>query len=189
VKDADRLARLEQAALRCLELLEAGRSEEARRVLAAAVRRPAAARGGEELADLELERAFERARPVAEEGVDAERVAPLAMREVERVAQPAMREADREPAARPAAPPAPFATRTMAELLERQGDATGARRIRDALAAREARSEARPAREAGSEAAPPRENRSGPRAVAGRRDRARVLATLERWLENVRRGV
>jgi hypothetical protein len=188
VNDADRLARLEKAALRCLELLEAGRSEEACRELAVAVRRPGPANGlGGELTDLELERAFERARPVAEEVVDADRVA-----------QQAIREADRELAGR--RPAATFATRTMAELLERQGDAAGARRIRAALAAqvtpgearaaREVRSEARAAREAvQSEARAARDAPGAARATPTRRDRGRVLATLERWLENVRRGV
>lgn len=54
-----------------------------------------------------------------------------------------------------------FSTRTMAELLEQQGDARGAARIRAALGA-----------------APPD--------PAAERN-ARVVAALERWLENVRR--
>lgn len=158
MSDAERLARLEKAALRCLELLDAGRSEEARRELAeaAGMLRSAGALAGE-VTDLELEHAFDRARPVADEVMDADRVARQAIREV-----------DRELLAERAAPREPFATGTMAELLERQGDLEGARRIRDSLARRETPSETRP----------------GP----GRRpERARVLVTLEAWLANVRR--
>jgi hypothetical protein len=156
VSDAERLARLEKAAARCLELLEAGRPDAARRELAAAVEGPHAA---EPLAlvvsDLELDHAFERAEPVADEVIDADRVAQQAIREV-----------DRELVRLP--PTEPFATRTMAALLERQGDLDGARRIRDALAAREARREA------------PASGRRG--------ERAHTLTTLERWLANVRGG-
>jgi len=158
VKDAERLARLEQAMRRCLELLEADRSEEARRELAQAVAprsEPSALDG--DVTDLELEHAFDRAHPVADEVVDADRVAREAIREV-----------DRELLAERAEPPAAFATGTMAELLERQGDVEGARRIRESLAHREVRRET-----------PPR--------LRPRPDRARVLATLEQWLGNVRR--
>jgi hypothetical protein len=157
MKDAERLARLEQAVRRCLELLEADRSEEARNELvhAMAPRSEPSALAGD-VTDLELEDAFERAHPVADEVVDADRVAREAIREV-----------DRELLAR-AEPPAAFATGTMAELLERQGDAEGARRIRESLAHREVRRET-----------PPR--------LRPRPDRARVLATLEEWLGNVSR--
>jgi hypothetical protein len=57
----------------------------------------------------------------------------------------------------------------MADLLEQQGDAEGARRIRESLAAREPRREA-------------------PAALRGRADRSQALSTLERWLTNVRGG-
>jgi len=156
VSDADRLARLERAAARCLELLDEGRPAEARRELAGLIHAPPAS---EPLAlpvsDLELDCAFERAEPVADEVIDADRVAQQAIREV-----------DRELARRPTPP---FATRTMAELLEQQGDAEGARRIRDSLAARDPRREARAA-------------------GRGRADRSQALSTLERWLTNVRGG-
>jgi hypothetical protein len=158
VSDAERLARLEKAALRCLELFDAGRSDEARRELAEAVgvlRADAALAG--DVTDLELDHAFERAQPVADEVIDADRVARQAIREVDR-AFLAERDAPREP----------FATSTMAELLERQGDLEGARRIRDSLARREVPSQTRP----------------GP---GKRPERARVLSTLEAWLANVRR--
>jgi hypothetical protein len=157
VNDRERAARLEKAARRCLELLDAGRASEARRALAEAVggARAPEALGGE-LSDVELDRAFDRARPVADEVIDADRVARHAIREV-----------DRELLGTRGGP-APFATRTMAELLERQGDPEGARRIRDSLAHRDTRGEARP--------------RPGRRS-----ERARTIATLERWLANVRR--
>jgi hypothetical protein len=155
MKDAERLARLEQALRRCLELLESDRAEEARHELvhAMAPRSEPSALAGD-VTDLELEHAFERAHPVADEVVDADRVAREAIREV-----------DRELLAR-AEPPAAFATGTMAELLERQGDAEGARRIRESLAHREVR-------------------RENPPRLRPRPDRARVLATLEEWLGNV----
>ena len=154
MKDAEKLARLERAMRRCLELLETERPEEARRELAQAMGDGALAG---DVTDLELEHAFDRARPVADEVVDADRVAREAIREV-----------DREFLASRAEPPATFATGTMAELLERQGDVEGARRIRESLAHRAVRRET-----------PPR--------LRHRPDRARVLATLEQWLGNVRR--
>jgi hypothetical protein len=158
VNDPERLARLEKAALRCLELLDAGRTDEARRELAAAVGAVRPEDGlGAEVTELELDHAFEGAQPVADEVIDADRVAHQAIREV-----------DRELLGDRGAPPPAFATGTMAELLERQGDVDGARRIRDSLARRAPRGETRP----------------GP---ARRPERARVVATLERWLGNVRR--
>ena len=156
MSDAERLARLEKAVVRCLDLLEAGRADEARLELAGLLRPsgPLVA----PVTDLELDHAFESAEPVADEVMDADRVARQAIREV-----------DRELLGGRGAPREPFATGTMAELLERQGDLEGARRIRESLARREARSETRP----------------GP----GRsRSRAHVLGTLERWLTNVRGG-
>jgi len=159
LNDGDRLARLEEALRLGLELLEDGHSQAARDALAAALR--AAPDGlGAALSEVEIERAFEAAEPVADEVIDADRVAQLALREVEL-------EARSERAATPATPT--FATGTMAELLERQGDAEGARRIRASLAGREAR--------------PPARTRPARRA-----DRERIVATLERWLSSVRRG-
>ncbi len=155
--DARRLTRLEQAVQRALDLLDADRPDDARSELArafAAVPERAGLREG--VTDLELDRAFDRAQPVAEEVVDADRVAREAILEV-----------DRELLEERSEPPAAFATSTMAELLERQGDLDGARRIRDALARREPRRETAPR-------------------LRARPDRARVLGTLERWLANVR---
>ena len=155
MSDTDRLARLERAVRRSLELLEDGRGDAAAEELAAVLRAGASGLGGG-LSEVELERAFDSARPVADEVIDADRVAQQALREV-----------DLQALAERAAPPATFATGTMAELLERQGDPEGARRTRASLAGREARPPARPARRA---------------------ERERVVATLERWLSNVRRG-
>ena len=156
MSDPDRLQRLERAARRCLELLEGGRTDAAWSELAAALRGPGGPGGpdalGAALSDVELEQAFEAAHPVADEVIDADRVAQQAMREVDLEGVEA---------------PATFATGTMAELLERQGDAEGARRIRASLADRETRA---------------------PAASLRRRDRERIVATLERWLSNVRRG-
>lgn len=155
--DARRLTRLEHAVQRAFDLLEADRPDEARRELASALAgAPPRAGLRDEVTDLELERAFDRAHPVADEVIDADRVAREAILEVDRE----LREERSEP-------PAAFATSTMAELLERQGDLDGARRIRDALARREPRREAAPR-------------------LRPRPDRARVLATLEQWLANVR---
>jgi hypothetical protein len=61
-----------------------------------------------------------------------------------------------------------FATRTMAELLEAQGDSRGAARIRAALD-------------------PPRTPDRTPDAPPAARPEAAAIAALERWLENVRR--
>lgn len=159
---AERLARLEQGVAHCLTLLEQGQVDQARRVLAslsgaagdldAPVTAPDLAA---DLSDQELDSAFDAARPDPEQVVDADRVA-----------QEAMREADRELAQESARDLAPaFETRTMADLLERQGDAEGATRIRNRL---------------GSDAS----NRPEPAgsAPAGQQ---RVVSNLERWLENL----
>jgi hypothetical protein len=149
----DRVARLEKALARGLELLAAGRSEEARRVLAAvAPGQPEPF--GPELSDRELDVAFDGAEPVVEEVVDADRVA-----------REAMHEADLDLGLAEARPGSAFATRTMAELLERQGDVEGASRIRAALAAGGARDD-------GTGARPTRDE---------------LIATLEGWLLNLRR--
>jgi hypothetical protein len=113
-----------------------------------------------ELSDQELSDAFEQAEPETDQLLDADRVA-----------QQALREAELEPTDEIS--PAPgaeslFATRTMAELLERQGDRAGAERIRHRL--ERGRSEAEGA-DAKSEA------------------RGHVVRELERWLANLRTGV
>ena len=162
--EAERLARrgLEQdpGSLRlrvalALALLDQRRADAAReeleRVLAAAAELPA------ELSEQELEEAFERAEPEAEQLMDANRVAEQALREAE------LGPADE--ISPPGAGDSPFATRTMAELLERQGDRAGAARIRSRL-----------------------EGSRGPSAGAPATDsRGRVLRELERWLVNLRK--
>ncbi len=99
--------------------------------------------------DAELDQAFADARPEREHMIDADSVA-----------QQAIRSADRELAREFALDArAPFATHTVADLLERQGDPDGARQIREALA--------------GPDGAP--------------RRRQALIAELEHWLENLRR--
>lgn len=153
--DADRIARLERAVAYSLQWLQTGRVEEARRELEAVVEGASAAGHPGEVSEGELDRAFEGAEPVADELID-----------VNHVAQQVLREADREPEDVELGPHSAFATRTMAELLERQGDAEGASRIRAALAPDD------PAGEAAGERRPGREE---------------IIATLETWLENLRR--
>jgi hypothetical protein len=160
----ERLARLEETLRRSLALLRSGRAEDAQRELAGALA-PAPARGG--ISELELEAAFEAARPERERMRDADQVAHEAMRasgtdEPELDAAPEPDAEELEP--RSDLPPS-FATATMAELLERQGDVAGASRIRAGLAA------ARPTP-----------------APSARPSRQQVIATLESWLHNVRRS-
>ena len=173
----ERLVRLEAAVGRSLELLGAGLVEEAQRELVR-VARPASAppelNGG--ISELELEEAFSSARAETEQMRDADQVAreallasgehgheldtPLPVEEPE---NSAWQEAEERGVSE--LPPS-FATATMAELLESQGDREGASRIRAGLAGRAAHSP------------PP------PSARPGRRQ---VVETLERWLDNVRR--
>lgn len=152
-----------------LVLLDTGRAGEARRILERAAAEvlaegapPRAPDGALDLdgdvSDAELDLAFAGAETDRDEVLDADRVALEAMRG-------SGLEAPEDVAA---VPGAPFETRTMADLLERQGDAAGAARIRDALSA--------PGRAADPE--PPGEAAPGDR----------IVATLERWLENLRRG-
>jgi hypothetical protein len=156
VKDAsrERVAALERAIARSLELLDAGRGAEARRLLAraASARAPEPAALGGGIDEAELERAFAAAEPERASMWDADGVAEAALRQVGEGDAADWPEAEPQAAELPAG----FATATMAELLERQGDAAGASRIRAGLAP------ARPSQQ-------------------------RVIATLERWLENVRR--
>jgi uncharacterized protein YfaS (alpha-2-macroglobulin family) len=141
-----------------LALLDLGRDAEARSFLSLLIGGGAAPAEAtmvgelDALDDGEVERAFADASPEAEAMRDANEVAFEAMREAKLLAP----EAD---------PASPFRTRTMASLLERQGDRDGARAIRASLAPDEV-------------AAPPRRGR--------RKDD--VLGTLERWLGRLRRG-
>jgi hypothetical protein len=161
---------LEGRAVLLLVLADAGQAAEARRLLEswagaalegdaapAAAATPAAMDAA--VSDLELERAFEAAEP------DRDR-----MITPDSVAEEAALFADGPEALRsPLESGATFATRTMAELLERQGDRRGAARIRAALAESELP-------EAELPEAPP-----------ARSEHTQVIAVLERWLENARR--
>jgi tetratricopeptide (TPR) repeat protein len=152
-----------------LALLDLGRLDEAREELARVLDEvPAHARAraaleaqgepaSEPLGGLdegELEAAFEAAESDPEEMVDANHVAEAALRQVER-GTPEGVDVVREGS--------PFATETVAALLERQGHGDQARVVRETAARRSATAD--PAR------------------------RQTVLATLERWLDNVRRRV
>ncbi len=168
----ERLAQLEKAVARSLELLELGETQEARRELERALA-PGGPSGvaplaefSEGVSDQELDHAFEAAEPETDQMLDADRVAQVAMRQAD--------EALGEDLA-PDEVGTTFATRTMADLLERQGDVEGAARIRASLA--EAVAEA-PLGQPVSEGTP-----------GGRPSRRQVVATLERWLENLRGGI
>jgi predicted Zn-dependent protease len=107
--------------------------------------------------DAELERAFEEAEAEAEHMLDAERVAVATVRSIDH---------DEPEGLLAAEPESPFATATVADLLERQGHTAEARRLRDVLGAREPQ----------------------PQAVS-RRGGEGVLPTLERWLERAQQRV
>jgi hypothetical protein len=125
-----------------------------------------AARPAEALAlsDAELDHAFDEAETDAEQLIDPNRVAQEAILHADSGAGEGLREDGVEGSA---APGQAFVTETMARLLDRQGDARGAARIRAALAAE----------------SPPR--RDQPLARAQRR--MRTVVVLERWLANLRR--
>ena len=151
--------------VRALALLDQGRADAARDLLAGALGaagpdfdafdRPAGA-----AFDDELDSAFADARPETDAMIDADGIAFEAMRRA-RLDEP-------ESVSRPT-PESPFHTRTMADLLERQGDRESAHAIRAALSAAE-------------EDAPPATRPLDPEA------RARTIQTLERWLARLRGG-
>lgn len=150
-----------------LTLLDRGNYDEARAQLVARAAEFLAAGGfadaaepaDEFAADLtegELEHAFAVAETDPEQVVDADRVARDAMLEADLAAPEGLSRA-LDPM---------FATQSMAELLERQGDAAGASEIRAAL-------QGTGARDRGAGQAQDR--------------RERIIATLESWLANLRR--
>ena len=169
---------LEGSVALALALLDQGRVDDAQRELALRAEESLASRGFEtpgsstspavappavsndfdvDVTERELERAFDAAETDRDQVVDADRVA-----------QDAMREANLElPEALAAVSDPLFATRTMADLLERQGDPAAASQIRDTLEADAGRAGATP---------------------PGDRDRReRIIPILESWLANLRR--
>jgi tetratricopeptide (TPR) repeat protein len=111
--------------------------------------------------DAEFEQAFEEAQADPDGMLDASRTA---MRGIELGP-----EEEPEPLS---APDSPFATRTVADLLESQGDAERAADLRERLE---------------REPAPGAKHGADPVAVMPRHTE-RVRKTLERWLENLRTG-
>jgi len=154
---------------RAVALLDAGRAGEARELLARALASgradadPALPAG---FADADLERAFGDARAETEAMIDADGIALEAIRRA-RLDAP-------EDVALPD-PGSPFHTRTLADLLERQGDVDGARAIRAALAERSGAGAAERTAQA-----PERAPGLLPAA------RADTIRTLERWLVRLR---
>jgi hypothetical protein len=149
--------------VRALALLDRGLVDEARDLLAGALAAagpdPFAssdAGGFPRLGDAELESAFDDARPETDAMIDADGIAFEAIRQA-RLDEP-------ESVSLPA-PDSPFHTRTMADLLERQGDLESASAIRSALGADGA-----------------------PRPAIDAATRARTIQTLERWLARLRGG-
>ena len=155
----DRVVVLEEAVARSLELLEHGRFGEAREALADALGRGT---GDPAVTDHELEAAFAAAETERECMVDADSIARAAIRQAD--CEPAdeigFAAVDGDRASGEAPGNGRFATATMADLLERQGDVRGADRIR---------AELEPSAERG-----------------GAQSRENVVDTLERWLENLR---
>jgi hypothetical protein len=168
----ERLAQLEKAVARSLELLETGETQEARLELERALA-PGAVSAAAPLAefsggvsDQELDHAFEAAEPEMDQMLDAERVAQVAMRQADEALGAELAPDEVGTA---------FATRTMADLLESQGDAQGAERIRAGL---------------GADPAPaPLDHPVSEGRPGGRPSRQQVISTLERWLENLRGGI
>jgi hypothetical protein len=162
----ERLGRLEASVARALDLLRAGLAEDAQRELVRVATPAGAARYDTgAISELELEEAFESARPETDQMRDAGQVVHQAMLATGGYEPEPDVEAD--PEEEPSAIPPSFATATMADLLERQGDSAGASRIRAGLMDR------------GASAAPPPSTRPG---------RKQVIDTLEHWLDNLGRA-
>lgn len=171
--EQERVACLEVALARALELLDEGHSDAARTVLQDVVALAATVEPldvapvdvtplevepldveplDEGVSDGELDRAFEEASPERDQMLDADDVAQRAIREADRALEAELTPDQVAPS---------FATATMAELLELQGDSEGASRIRSHL---------------GPPPAAP-SNESG--------DHRQIIATLERWLDRL----
>jgi hypothetical protein len=108
-----------------------------------------------DLAENELEHAFDHAEAELAEVWTTNRVAEAALQAVERGAPEGVRLEQ---------PDSPFATETVANLLERQGDPGRARAIRRALTG------------------------EAEEAALTANERKRLVSTLERWLDNLRRA-
>lgn len=168
-----RLARLEKAVSRCLELLESGAVDAVRLELMALVSRspagvdalPTGTEFSDPMSDDELDQAFAEAESQTDDMVSANTVAKIAMDQ-----------ADRSLAGQlgPEELGSSFATESMAELLEQQGNVESARRIRASLAQAAA---------ANDDVLAPAEALCFDEATPSRQ---RPLATLERWLGNLR---
>jgi hypothetical protein len=154
-------------ALLALVLWDQGRVDEARgelsRIGARILAARAAAAADDAVSEAELEVAFAEAETDADALIDPDRVAAEAIEHADAGAHEGLRE-DAESSE---VPGQAFVTETMARLLDRQGDARGAARIRAALAAEN----------------PPPPGRRRMRV----QQRARTVAVLERWLANLRR--
>ncbi len=168
-----RVARLEKTVSRCLELLESGAIDEVRRELRALMGQsaegadspPTGTEFFDPMSDKELDRAFAEAESETDEMVSADAVAKRAMDQ-----------ADRSLAGQlgPEELGSSFATESMAELLDQQGNVEGARRIRASLAQAAA---------ANDDVSTRAEAQSFHEATPSRQ---RSVVTLERWLGNLR---
>lgn len=187
-----RLERLEDAVRRGLSLLEGGDVAQARQVLSAALALRAGAAPAVPLEgalrDDELDTAFDQAETNPAEMLDATEVVRATL---EREGLSGLEEPDDDEGREPVG--SPFATRSMVDLLERQGDAEGARALRASIErGRHEPVDAEPPQRADAPHRAPMDAavvESEPVVDAGSQRRARVVATLERWLANVRRGV
>lgn len=135
----------------------------------------------EDFEDSEIDLAFESAESDRSQMMDANQVAEQAMRQIDL-------ESSQSSGFAPADLPT-FATATMAEVLERQGDEQGAHEIRAALGAPSGRPVALTMDAAMLDEQAARPEPADGSLSSGDDARARVLATLERWLENIRREV
>ena len=161
--EAERAARLglerEPRSLRlrvvlALALLDQRRGDAARAELERGL--TAAGEFPTQLSEQEFDAAFESAEPEVEQLMNADRVAEQALREAE------LGPADE---ISPPGSDSVFATRTMAELLERQGDREGAARIRSRI----------------------ERARAVPAAPSTADRRRQLVNELERWLVNLRK--
>jgi len=162
---ADHPELAEAALVMALVLLDQGRAEEARHALAnwadanlgveVSDESDADEAFGGEVSEGELEVAFETAETDRDQVIDADAIARLAVSEVEA-----------DLAEEFASPDSSFATKTVADLLERQGDERRASRIRAMMDAS-----------------------AGNDGVRARNRNARKIERLERWLSNIRGGM